>query len=84
MRWAGQVDFVGVAWTGDDESFQGFIDDHGLTFPQISDDPGDVFERFDVPAQPALVLVAVDGTVERLLGAVDETALDNLLDALVA
>lgn len=83
IRWAGQVQFVGVAWTGTDEAFQGFIDEHALTFPQISDDAAEVFDRFEVPAQPALVLVAADGTVERLLGAVDDTALDNLLSALV-
>lgn len=84
QRWAGKVDFVGVAWTGTDRAFQGFIDEHDLTFPQISDDAADVFDRFGVPAQPALVLVARDGTVERLLGAVDDTALDNLLTALTA
>ena len=27
---------MGVAWTGSDEDFQGFIDEHGLTFPQIT------------------------------------------------
>jgi peroxiredoxin len=74
---------VGVAWFGDDESFQGFIDEHGLTFPQISDDPGDVFARFDVPAQPALVVVAPDGQTEQLLGALDEAVLDEMLGDLV-
>ena len=82
QQWAGKVDFIGVAWAGSDDDFQDFIDEHDLTFPQISDDPGAVFDRFGVPAQPALVLSAADGTVERLLGAVDDTALDNLLTAL--
>jgi peroxiredoxin len=68
-----------VAWTGDDESFQGFADRHGLTFPQISDDPGDVFARFDVPSQPALVIVGADGEVQQLFGAVDEALLDSIL-----
>ncbi len=83
QQWAGQVEFVGVAWTGTDDDFQGFIDEHELTFPQISDTAAEVFDRFDVPAQPALVLVGRDGTVERILGAVDDTALKNLLSALV-
>ena len=39
---------------------QDFIDKHGLTFPQISDDPGDVFNRFGVSYQPALVIVNTD------------------------
>ena len=70
---------MGVAWTGDDESFQDFIDEHRLTFPQISDDPGAVFEMFEVPAQPALVVVAPDGSVQRVLGAVEPDELDRLL-----
>ena len=62
-RWAGSIEFVGVAWTGDDEAFQGFIDKYSLTFPTISDDPGDVYLRFEVPAQPAFVIVAADHMV---------------------
>jgi len=73
------VQFVGVAWTGDDASFQGFIDRHSLTFPQISDDPGDVFARFGVPAQPALVIVDPTGESQQLFGAVDSDLLDDLL-----
>ena len=68
-----------MAWFGDDDMFQGFIDQHGLTFPQISDDPGDVFARFGVPSQPALVIVGVDGEVQQLFGAVDDELLDDLL-----
>ncbi len=73
---------VGVAWTGDEASFQGFIDRHGLTFPTISDDPGDVFDRFEVPYQPALVTIGTDGSVQRVDGAVDEASLDRLLGEL--
>jgi peroxiredoxin len=73
------VAFVGVAWTGDDDSFQSFIDRHELTFPQISDDPGDVFARFEIPGQPAFVIVGTDGSVQQLIGAVDEDLLTELL-----
>ena len=65
-------------------SFQGFIDRHGLTFPQISDDPGDVFARFEVPGQPALVIVDTDGRVQQILGAIDEARLDQLLTDVTA
>lgn len=34
---------------------------------------------FDVPAQPALVVVAPDGSVQRVLGAVEPDELDRLL-----
>jgi hypothetical protein len=43
-----------------------------------------VYERFDVPAQPAFVLVGADGQVETLLGAVDEQTLDDLLTTLTS
>jgi hypothetical protein len=50
-----------------------------LTFPQISDDPGDVFDRFGVSYQPALVVVNTDGSTELLAGAVDPGLLDQVI-----
>lgn len=38
-----------------------------------------MFARFEVPAQPALVIVDTDGTVQRFLGAVERETLDDLL-----
>jgi peroxiredoxin len=70
---------VGVAWTGTDAEFQEFIDRHGLTFPQISDDAADVYRRFDVAAQPALAIIRPDGEVETLFGAADGELLDSLI-----
>ncbi len=68
-----------MAWTGDDSSFQGFIDKYSLSFPQISDAPGKIFARFGVPAQPALVVVKPNGDAQLLLGAVDEANLHKVL-----
>ncbi len=73
------ANFVGVAWTGSDDEFQGFIDKHGLTFPQISDDPGAVFDRFGVPYQPAFAIVASDGSVELISGAVEPELLAQII-----
>lgn len=70
---------MGVAWTGNDESFQEFIDKYALTFPQISDDPGDVFDRFGIPYQPAFVIVNTDGSTETISGAVDEELLGQII-----
>ncbi len=72
-----------MAWIGDDDSFQGFIDRHGLTFPVISDDPGDVFARFDIAGQPAFAVVGTDGEVQQLLGAVDDEIIDDVLTGVV-
>ncbi len=79
QKWAGEVDFVGVAWHGSDDEFRGFIAEHGLTFPQLSDDAGEIYDRFEVPAQPALAVVDSDGEVTTLFGAVDDVILDNTL-----
>jgi len=38
-----------------------------------------VFDRFDVPFQPALVIVAPDGSTETVAGAVDESLLDQII-----
>lgn len=68
-----------MAWTGTDDSYQSFVDRHGLTFPQIQDDDAAVFQRFDVAFQPAFVLVKADGSTETVAGAVDATLLDQIL-----
>lgn len=73
------MQFVGVAWFGSDDSFQGFIDKHGLTFPQVSDDAGEIYARFEIPAQPALVIIDADGVQQQLFGAVDSDLLDGLI-----
>ena len=72
-----------MAWSGSDAEFQAFIDRHGLTFTQLSDDGGAVYDRFAIPIQPAVVVVQPDGHVETLFGAVDEPLIDQLVgDAL--
>jgi hypothetical protein len=38
-----------------------------------------VFSHFDVPAQPALVIVDAEGNAETFVGAVDEQTLDDVL-----
>lgn len=68
---------------GDDASFGDFILEHGLTFPQVNDDPGEVFSRFGVPQQPALVVIDAEGGVQQLFGAVDDDLLDDILEGAV-
>ena len=69
-----------MAWTGNDDDFQGFIDKHGLTFPQISDGPGDVFNRFGISYQPAIVVVGTDGSTELIAGAVGDELLEQIIN----
>ncbi len=72
-----------MTWTGSEDSYQAFIDEFGLTFPQIDDSGGSVFGRFDVASQPALVVVSPDGSLDQVFGAVNEALLDQIIsDAL--
>ena len=73
-----------MAWTGSESDFQGFIDEHGISFPTISDDPGSVYDQFGVPAQPAFAIVTPDGEVQTLLGAADEATLDAIIEQALA
>ena len=68
-----------MAWTGTDEQFQAFIDEHGLSFPQVSDDAGDVFAYFDIPYQPAMAVISPDGEVATHVGALAPEEIDELV-----
>ena len=78
------MQFIGVAWYGDDASFQAFVDKYSLTFPQVSDNPGAIFSRFEVPAQPAMVVIDRTGRVNTMLGEVNDAKLDEVLTAATA
>ena len=45
----------------------------------MSDDAGEVYDRFEIPAQPAFVIIDANGTEQQLFGAVDSDVLDGLL-----
>ena len=79
QRWAGQVEFVGVAWTGTDDEFSDFVARHGLTFPSLSDDAATVYDRFGIPYQPAIVTISPDGDVQSHQGAADDARIDELV-----
>ena len=42
-----------------------------------------MFTRFEIPTQPALVLVLPDGEVQTLFGAADDSLLDSLIGAAI-
>lgn len=75
---------MGVAWTGSDDQFREFIDRYELTFPQISDDGGEIYTRFEIPAQPGFAFILPSGEVQTLIGAADEAVLDSLISGALA
>ena len=79
---SGKLDVYGVAWAGDNASYQAFVDKYHLSFPQAVDGGGELFAHFGVPAQPAWVFVKRDGTSSRHLGALEAAELTRALDAI--
>jgi peroxiredoxin len=80
QRWSDEVTVVGVAWHGSEGEFESFIDEHGLTFPQLSDAQAVVYDRFAVPVQPALVVIDATGDVRTIHGSVDDELLDQVFE----
>ncbi len=78
------MDIVGVAWAGDQKSYETFIGNHSLTFPQAIDEAGELYQHFGVPGQPAWVFVDRTGKVTRNLGAMEKDDLTKVLNGLLA
>ena len=70
---------IGVAWSGEEHIYNDFVADGGLTFPQIDDTAGVVYERFGIPYQPAAVLISATGEISTVRGAIDAAMLSDLL-----
>lgn len=50
-----------------------------MTFAQINDSPGVVYERFGIAYQPAIAIVKTDGSIENIAGAVNGDLLDQII-----
>ena len=74
-----ELTIIGVAWSGDDGTYADFIDEGGLTFPQIDDTVGAVYDRFGIPYQPAAVLLRPDGTITTVTQAIDLATISELV-----
>jgi AhpC/TSA family len=76
------VQIIGVAWSGSEKSFQGFVAKHKLSFTNLSDDKGNVYSHFGVPGQPAWVFVDSSGKVTRALGVLSDAKLESIVNGL--
>jgi len=79
QQWSESVSIIGVAWSGDAETYSDFIEDGGLTFPNIDDTAGEIYDRFQVPYQPAAVVIRPDGSSQLIRGAFDPAQLEASL-----
>jgi thiol-disulfide isomerase/thioredoxin len=80
-----EVTFLGIANTDVRGAAVGLADDVGLTY-RLADDPsGDLFREFGLIAMPSTIFVSPDGRiVDVFAGQLNESALDERIDALVA
>jgi hypothetical protein len=68
-----------VAWNGRDADYEEFVERHRLTFPQLADTAGVLFDEFGVPFQPALAIVPMNGDIELLIGSAGSPMLDMII-----
>lgn len=73
---------VGIAWNGNEASFQKFVDKHGITFANAEDLDDTLYAHFGVPGQPAWVFVDSKGNAKRAIGVVPEATLNKVLSEL--
>lgn len=76
---------VGVTWYGDTDSYTGFVERHGLTFPQIRDDNGRfLFSPYGITGQPAFAFIDTDGEGRVTLGPLDAAEIDAQVESMLA
>jgi hypothetical protein len=75
------VTVVGLGARDTLEDARDFVADRGTTFPMLWDESAASWRAFEVPTQPAAVLVAADGTwLGRWSGEFDEAEVLRLLE----
>jgi peroxiredoxin len=57
-----KVTFIGVAARSDEESMRDFVSKYNLNFTNLNDADGSIWQRFNVPWQPAYVFERPDGS----------------------
>jgi thiol-disulfide isomerase/thioredoxin len=57
-----KVTFVGVAARSDEASMKDFVSKYNLNFTNLNDADGSIWQRFNVPWQPAYVFEKPDGS----------------------
>jgi thiol-disulfide isomerase/thioredoxin len=79
------VTLIGVAGRADVADMQGFVTDYGVGgFEHLVDADGSIWERFDVPYQPAYAFINDDGEIRTVVGALGKSGVLEAAEELAA
>jgi len=80
-EYAGRAVILGVASNDDPRSAKQFLDDLGLTYPNIFDDTSEIRLALELTAYPTTYVFGVDGEIRaRVNGGISEQRLAGLID----
>ena len=79
-----QVQFLGVDSKDTTEAGAAFLDDIGVTYPQVVDPEGELLNHLGVPGLPVTVLLDDEGRIAAThVGQLDSESIEELLDNVV-
>ena len=79
--YAGKAVILGVASNDDPREAQRFLDDLGLTYPNVFDSSGEIRVALGLTAYPTTYVFGVDGTIRaRVNGGISEQRLAGLIE----
>jgi cytochrome c biogenesis protein CcmG, thiol:disulfide interchange protein DsbE len=84
QRYAGQVEFVGIDTRDSRTDALSFVEDYGVTYPQVIDEGERLYTLYGLTGQPESFFIDQDGIVIRHIpGALRENDLDQYVRELV-
>jgi cytochrome c biogenesis protein CcmG/thiol:disulfide interchange protein DsbE len=84
-RYQDEVEFVGIDIRDARDDAIEFVDDYGLTYPQVRDEVLRIYNQYGLLGQPESFFIDQDGTVvQHVKGPLRESVLYQYLDVLVS
>ncbi len=83
-RYAGKVNFVGIAGRGEAPEMRDFVSDTGTEgITHLDDSSGEIWASYEIYAQPAYAFITDDGRLETFVGSLGGDGLADLIDKLI-
>jgi len=84
VRYAGKVNFVGVAGRGETAEMRDFVSDTGTGgITHLDDSSGDIWASYEIYGQPAFAFITDDGRLETYVGSLGGDGLADIIDELI-